>query len=244
MKTILAISCSTECASVACLHQGKTTITYNDSNNQHSETILSLVQQSLGEIDLQQVECIAVDIGPGSFMGIRTAVATAQGLAFSQNLPMYSLNSLHLLALSSLYKKQVNNNEAILTALDARRQEWYFASWQVKLSKPSTINTELVQEAVEATILPSVATPQQCLSQYDFDNNRAPILTGNVWQNPEKMYESKIDFKVFIPTEKELQHPNAAILAKIAQDNPNHWHHSSNLTPYYVRNNVADVPKT
>ena len=52
-----------------------------------SETILASIQRSLvdANIELSQVDCIAVSIGPGSFTGIRTGIATAFPKAGADN---------------------------------------------------------------------------------------------------------------------------------------------------------------
>lgn len=244
MNSILAISCSTEHASVACLHQGEVSKAHNHQPRQHSEMILDLVKQSLNDLTLEQIDCIAVDCGPGSFMGIRTAVATAQGLAFAHNIAVYSISSLQLLALSVIINNPNPHEKSILSAVDARRGEWYFNRWSIQPSH-EYVNSPLSQQRLQAMGDPIVASPQQCLSLYSRQahnnhHNKAndTILTGNVWH--DGTFEHPI---VNASRPDESRYPDASHLAHIADHNQPFWHHSDYLQPIYVRDQVAHMVK-
>lgn len=75
--------------------------------NSHGELLTPSVQDLLTKNSLKpkDIEIIAVGIGPGSFTGIRVGINFARTLAYSLNLPVYQLNSLHLLA-SQVTKQQ------------------------------------------------------------------------------------------------------------------------------------------
>jgi tRNA threonylcarbamoyladenosine biosynthesis protein TsaB len=49
-------------------------------------------------ISLQQLDAIAVAIGPGSFNGVRVALATAKALAFSLQKPLVGISTLEMIA--------------------------------------------------------------------------------------------------------------------------------------------------
>ena len=225
MQTILAISCSSAHASVACVHHNQLAIAENCEHNQHSEVILKLVKQSLADISLQQVDCIAVDIGPGSFMGIRTAVATAQGLAFAHNIPVYSINSLHLLALSVIADKSPSEKQTIVTALDARRQEWYFASWQIA---HDTCIQSLDQNQVLPIQAPLVISPEDEIITNTLNSKDGVLFAGDVWHTEQ------------LSASTNIRYPKADMLAQIAQHNQHLWHAGDLLNPFYVRDNVAN----
>ena len=64
------------------------------------------------------VEAVAVGIGPGTFTGLRIGIATARGLAHSRSLPLHPVSSLAALAAGI-------EDERRLAVIDARRGEVY-----------------------------------------------------------------------------------------------------------------------
>lgn len=77
-----------------------------------SETILASIQRSLvdANIELSQVDCIAVSIGPGSFTGIRTGIATALGLKTAKSIDCVGISTLEAVASS---RKSRNRNAVV-----------------------------------------------------------------------------------------------------------------------------------
>lgn len=66
----------------------------------HSEFITLQMQKLLVDYDLKltDISRLAVNIGPGSFTGIRVGINFARALAMSFQLPIFTCNSLNLLA--------------------------------------------------------------------------------------------------------------------------------------------------
>jgi tRNA threonylcarbamoyl adenosine modification protein YeaZ len=64
----------------------------------HSERLVPMIAELL---DGRRAECIIVGVGPGSFTGIRVAVAAANGLAIGWDAELAGMSSLALLAASA-----------------------------------------------------------------------------------------------------------------------------------------------
>jgi tRNA threonylcarbamoyladenosine biosynthesis protein TsaB len=91
----------------------------------HAERLMPMVEALLTEagVPLSAIERIGVDVGPGSFTGIRIAVAAARGLGLALDVPVVGIDSLSILAHSLTEAAEGN----ILSAIDARRGEVYAA---------------------------------------------------------------------------------------------------------------------
>lgn len=90
-----------------------------------SERLIELVEAVLADAGLayDALGALAVNHGPGSFTGLRSAVAAARGLALAAGLGVIAVSSLEALA-AGLQSDLSGRGEA-LAALDARRGEVY-----------------------------------------------------------------------------------------------------------------------
>lgn len=90
----------------------------------HAEIVLPLIQSILaqGHISLTALAGLAVSIGPGSFTGLRIALATVKGIAYESGLPVVGVSTLHANA------ARVKNHQGVIgSLLDARKREVYAA---------------------------------------------------------------------------------------------------------------------
>ncbi len=98
---LLALDTSTRQASIA-LSDERTLYgeyTWQVGNN-HSVELLGYVQRLLAECGrtMQSIDGIAVATGPGSFNGVRVAVAAAKALAFALQKPLVGVSTLEIIA--------------------------------------------------------------------------------------------------------------------------------------------------
>ncbi|SRR3712207_4652546 len=121
---ILGIDTSTKLCSVALYDTekgvlGEINITVPKN---HSNVILPMIDQlfSFSEKTIEDVERIAVGIGPGSFTGIRVGMAIAKGLAIGKKIPIVGISGLDALAAS------VKGKGRIFSLLDARKTRVYY----------------------------------------------------------------------------------------------------------------------
>lgn len=114
---ILGIDTATSVASVALMDDDKLIglMTLNDKKT-HSQKLMVLVESLLKQTDhtFDDIDCIAVAVGPGSFTGLRIGVTTAKALAHGAKKPVIEISSLESLA----YNIQSNH---VCALMDARR---------------------------------------------------------------------------------------------------------------------------
>jgi tRNA threonylcarbamoyladenosine biosynthesis protein TsaB len=79
-------------------------------------------------LSFTQLGAIAFSRGPGSFTGLRICASITQGLALAYDLPVIPVSSLAILAQGSYRLDKVPN---VVTCLDARRHEVYWASYKL-----------------------------------------------------------------------------------------------------------------
>ena len=122
---ILALETSTELGSCALWRDGDIVERLCPPGQSHSETLLPLVRELLGESGLKvaQLDAIAFGVGPGAFTGLRVACGIAQGLAVAANIPLVPVTSLEAMA-------ELTGAEQVLALLDARMGEVYAGSYR------------------------------------------------------------------------------------------------------------------
>lgn len=153
LNAVLALDTSTEQCSVA-LKVGERVVTRAAiTPREHSQRILAFVQEVLAEqqIELSAVDALVVGHGPGSFTGVRIGVSVAQGLAFSQNLPVIPVSTLTALAQQAI---RSHGSEQIISAIDARMQEIYVAPFINKNGYAQQLATEQMAPLADITLQP------------------------------------------------------------------------------------------
>jgi tRNA threonylcarbamoyladenosine biosynthesis protein TsaB len=97
-----------------------------DGSPRHSTALLAEVERTAAAVGgWNDVERIAVGLGPGSFVGIRIGLATARGLAASTGLPVAGVCTLD--ALGRGIGEAASQERCLLAVLDARRGEAFAA---------------------------------------------------------------------------------------------------------------------
>ena len=97
----------------------KNKIILSNDKNYHSAYLISTIVEVFKENNLEpkNLDCIAIDIGPGSFTGIRACTTVARMLAQQLNIKAIGVSSLEILS------KILGKND--LVALDARKNKAY-----------------------------------------------------------------------------------------------------------------------
>lgn len=89
----------------------------------HSNIVMPIIDNlfKISDLNINDIDKIAVAIGPGSFTGVRIALGIAKGLAMALNKPLIAVNELDILEAIA----EGNENE-IIPLIDARKERVYY----------------------------------------------------------------------------------------------------------------------
>lgn len=120
---ILALDSSGLVASVALVTEdqviGEYTINYKKT---HSQTLLPMLDVMFRQLDMEidEIDAIAVSGGPGSFTGLRIGAATAKGLGLALNKPL-----IHIPTAEGMAYQMYGVEGVVCPIMDARRSQVY-----------------------------------------------------------------------------------------------------------------------
>lgn len=89
----------------------------------HSNIVMPIIDNlfKISDLNINDIDKIAVAIGPGSFTGVRIALGIAKGLAMALNKPLIAVNELDILeAIAS------GNENEVIPLIDARKERVYY----------------------------------------------------------------------------------------------------------------------
>ena len=137
MANILNIETSTDVCSVALTSEGQVLDHRENYDGQTHATMLSqYVKEMLDYARSREMkpDAIAVSIGPGSYTGLRIGLSEAKGLAFGLNVPLIGVNTLQLMAVSTMFNHFIDEENVLyVPMIDARRMEVYTAAYAPSL---------------------------------------------------------------------------------------------------------------
>ena len=94
---------------------------------------LAMIEEVLcqAQIEREQVDCLAIGLGPGSYTGIRSAIALAQGWELArppETLKLLGISSMEALAVQAQIEGILG---PIALIIDAQRNEFYLADYEI-----------------------------------------------------------------------------------------------------------------
>jgi tRNA threonylcarbamoyladenosine biosynthesis protein TsaB len=154
MAIFLNIDTAVETASV-CLSNNDvmTRLSVNENQKDHAawlHTAIHAMMQDAG-LRIDDLNAVAISIGPGSYTGLRIGLAAAKGLCYALNIPLIAINTLEMMA----HTVKNEDAELICPLIDARRMEVFTAVYNRSLQeivKPCAI---IVDKTSFADILSS-----------------------------------------------------------------------------------------
>ena len=137
----------------------------NTDTKYHSAFLISTLQKIMASYNIKpkDIDLIAVNVGPGSFTGIRACMTVARVMGQQLKCKVIGISSLEILA-----NTVSEHDRSVLVALDARKNKAYL--WQNNGIK-GAVEIEKVKAIIES-------------SQYEVitDDKLQPILGGKSYQ--------------------------------------------------------------
>ena len=154
----------------------------------HSNIVMPIIDNlfKISDLTINDIDKIAVAIGPGSFTGVRIALGIAKGLAMALNKPLIAVNELDILEAIA----DGNENE-VIPLIDARKERVYY-KYQEKYVDDYLIN--LIS---------------------NFDKNKKYIFVGDGAINYKNILKDNLgDNAIVLPMYNAF--PRASILCELA----------------------------
>lgn len=230
---ILGIDSSSLVASVALVEDGVTIGEYTINHKiTHSQTLLPMIDELMKmlNIDITEVDAIAITEGPGSFTGLRIGGSTAKGLAMALNVPIIPIPTIDAMAYN-LYM----TDAYICPIMDARRNQVYTGICTFKKD-----DFEVIMEQTPMAIDELLNKIEEIYAK----NNKDIVFLGD----GVPVFSRYINERMTIPHYYAPAHINrqrAATVATLGNIYYNQGKHVSaaEFTPVYLRASQAEMSK-
>ena len=119
IKTVLALDTSHSFCSTSVIRSNVVLSEISQiKDKETSENVIKLVDKALlkANLDLQDLDSIAVGVGPGNFTGIRVGISVAKGLAFALNIKCFGITRFQTL---------ITNDKPTLAIINIRENLFY-----------------------------------------------------------------------------------------------------------------------
>lgn len=224
MALILNIDTSTSVCSVALARDGKlTALKENNEGLNHSVLLGTYVDEILQEngLNAQDLDAVAVSMGPGSYTGLRIGVSLAKGVCFGASKPLIAVHT--LLALARSVSARLKENALYCPMIDARRMEVYTAFFD----RDNNTVVDTKAEIIDGNSFASLLAEQPV---YFFGNGSDKIR--NVLVSPQARFLTGVETSASNMTELAEEKFNAGEFEDVAY-----------FEPFYLKDFIATTPK-
>ena len=136
---ILCLETATPSCSVALIHDGNVLQCEEEPKGQnHSEKLTLFIDSVMKKagVRFNQLDAVAVSMGPGSYTGLRIGVSTAKGLCYATDAPLIAIDTLPAMAFGGkTLIHNDNDSDIFIPMIDARRMEVYAEMFDNNLNK-------------------------------------------------------------------------------------------------------------
>ena len=156
MSLILCIETGTDICSVGIARDGEL-LSLRESNQgrDHAKLVAVYVDELLRETDVkpEELDAVAVGMGPGSYTGLRIGVSFAKGLCYGLNIPLIAVGSLDALTEVAIEDYEAGiiavegwDDALLCPMVDARRMEVYTQIFNTKCESLSEVSAEIITQ--------------------------------------------------------------------------------------------------
>jgi tRNA threonylcarbamoyladenosine biosynthesis protein TsaB len=224
---VLILGITTSTMQVGCAiggHEGVLGSIHSSRGKRHAETLTPAIDFLCRQarIDLDEIGCVAVDVGPGLFTGLRVGIAAAKATAHALRVPMVGVSSLDLVAFPVRWTPRL-----VVAAIDARRGELFTAAYRQ------------VPGGIQRLSDRRVSTPEDLA--VDLEATGEDVLL--VGDGALRYADAFADLGQVELGDQGLAHPSAASLVQLAharavrEDFVQPW----DLDPLYMRRPDAEI---
>lgn len=222
---ILGIDTSTMAANVAVLEDDKLICEYTiNTKKTHSQKLMPMIENmlKLSDLDIKEIDAIAICVGPGSFTGLRIGMATAKAMAHVNNIPLIGVNSLEILGANM---DLCNRN--ICSILDAQRNQVYMNKYILKDDK--------ITELEEISIKPI----DELLEEISSSNEDWVLVGEAVYKYKEKIEEIS-NITIPLPANNITKASTLCFVARDKMLANDQVYNCYNINPMYIRKSQAE----
>lgn len=190
-------------ASVAIIN-GPEILAYNITkhSSQQAEKLFELIQESLSQssLNLSDLDLVSITNGPGSFTGVRIALAAALGMQLGSLVPFIAISSFQALA---WHARDSHSNKKIAVILDARRDQVYFQLFNhllERITEPQLISVEdLIDQIDNDMVLIGDGIKLLPKSSIAFKEENNIIVNAKILAKSSEFFWRKNDYHDLIP---------------------------------------------
>jgi len=148
--TILALEFSSPRRSAALVRDGQLLGEAVEPMSGRGTNAFGLITKLLAETGVQreEIETMAVGMGPGSYTGIRAAIAVVQGWQLACGTKLMGISSVESLAAQAQVEKVFGRVNLVI---DAQRGEFYLSTWEITAAARREIAPLKIVPAAEVT---------------------------------------------------------------------------------------------
>ena len=148
---ILALEFSSDHRSVAISDNGNCRGSASETGGRNTHAF-ALIEKVLAEagMEREEIQCIAIGTGPGSYTGIRTAISLAQGWQLGLKVKLLGISTMDCLAEAAVNKGRTGRAHFVI---DAQREEVHVAGYEIKPEGFANVDALKIVPAAELNSL-------------------------------------------------------------------------------------------
>ena len=137
---ILALEFSSPQRSVAVVRRDDSNIAVSEVIESGSTEPFTMIENALrdAKLEREQLDCLVIGLGPGSYAGIRSAISIAQGWQLATGIKLLGISSAECIAAQAAADGLSGRANVIV---DAQREEFYLAGYELAAESSQEVET-------------------------------------------------------------------------------------------------------